>query len=181
MTLVAASDPIAERHQHNALLELIARLETHITPRGLNDPDWYDWISLPLTTYLNGMRSIRAHLGPGRHHYLEVGSGIGTKLILAHALGHHATGIEHHQPYVQVSRRLAPHCPVIHANALDKDGAYHNADIIYNYSIATDQDQHHQINQLITHRMRRGAIYFTARHPQPDQLEPIAPNVWIKP
>ena len=172
---------IAERHELNALHELIARLEQHVTPNGASNADWYDWISLPLSTYMHGMRTIRAYCGPGRHRYLEIGSGIGTKLVLAHALGYHATGIEHHAPYVEVSRRLAPHCPVIQGDATRQDGAYSSADIIYNYSIATDQDHHAQINRMIADRMAPGALYFTTRHPYPDQLEPIAENVWIKP
>jgi hypothetical protein len=172
---------ITERHERNALIELIQRLERYIAPIGADEPDWYDWIPLSMTTYLDGMRHIRNRLGPGRRQYLEIGSGIGTKLVLAHALGYHATGIERHAPYVHVSRALAPHCPVIEGDAQHAFAIYPNADIIYNYGIAIDQEHHHQINQLIADRMSPGALYFTPRHPQPDQLEPVAENVWIKP
>ena len=172
---------IAERHELAALHELIIRLEAHIAPPGAGNDAWYDWLSLPLTTYFQGMRAVRAYCGPGRHRYLEVGSGIGTKLALAHALGYHATGIEHHAAYVDVSRRLVPHCPVIEGDATHQHGAYSSADIIYNYSIAIDPQRHQQVNEHIVANMRSGALYFTARRPFPDHLTPIADNVWTKP
>ena len=161
-----AHQAIADHHEHNALLELIARLEQHITPPGPGHADWYDWISLPLTTYLHGMRSIRVSTsGPVATATSKSAAGSAPSSSSRTPSATTPPASNTTNPTSRVSRAIAPHCPVIHGDALHQDGAYRNADIIYNYSIATNQDQHHQINQLITYRMRRGTIYFTAQTP----------------
>jgi SAM-dependent methyltransferase len=172
---------IAEPEARAAVQALIERLEANYLPRGpTQDEYWYGWIALPLGTFLEGMLTARAVLGPDKHRFLDVGSGIGTKLILAHELGWHTTGIERWRPYIDVSRRLAPMARVLHG-----DGAqfmsYHRYDLIYLYGIATDPSDHEQINQHIVKQMKPGALFFCARRPFPDGLEHVAELIWRRP
>lgn len=64
--------------------------------------------------------------------FIDVGCGIGTKVLLAQACGTNAWGIELNRKYVEVarSRHIAPK-QIIHGNALKHD--YSAYDIIYFY------------------------------------------------
>lgn len=163
-----------------ATQRLIERLEAQLTPSGpVLDEDWYGWIALPLKTFLEGMLIARRILGPGQHRFLDVGSGIGTKLILAHELGYKAHGIERWKPYVQTSEQIAPFATVLHADAA-RYSAYDAWDLVYLYGIATDPSDHEQINRHITHHMRPGALFFCARQPFPTWLEHVDHLIWRK-
>jgi SAM-dependent methyltransferase len=169
---------IADPDNAAAVQRLIERLEANITPAGpVLDPDWYGWIPLPLANFLEGMLLARRILGPGRHRFLDIGSGIGTKLILAHELGFHAFGIERWHPYLHVSQRIAPFATVVHADAARYE-PYHTFDLIYLYGVATDPADHEQINRHITSRMRAGALFFCARRPFPAWLEHAGGLIW---
>jgi SAM-dependent methyltransferase len=182
----ASADPDAI----NATQALINRLEAHHTPPGpTQDPNWYSWIPLPHDTFLQGLLQARQILNrygtpppSGRYTFLDVGSGIGTKLIIAHELGYHPTGIERWQPYIEVSRKIAPFAPVIHANANDIAVAVglRQFDLIHYYGCAPDPDRDGHIKQRITNAMKPGSILFTTRKPYPDHLERVAPFLWRK-
>ena len=169
----------------NALLHLIRRLEANLTPPANPAEQWWSYIPLPLDHWFENMATIRQTLGPGTHQYLELGSGIGTKLALANELGYHTLGIEHHQPYIDTSRRIFPHCHVIHSDAANPNHnlqpQYQNADIIYNYALATNAEDHHRINRNITKHMKPEALYYQPRPPHPTWLEHIHGHVWRKP
>jgi hypothetical protein len=169
---------IADTDNQAAIQNLIERLEANLAPTApVPDPNWYGWIPLPLGTYLENMLTARRILGPGRHRYLEIGSGIGTKLILAHELGWQTTGIERWGPYAEVSRQLAPFATIHHADAASWSD-YGSSDLIYLYGIATDPSDHDAINHHITRRMRTGTLFFCARRPFPTWLEHIDRLIW---
>lgn len=171
--------PLAHHDTIYATQALIERLEAHLTPNGpTHDPDWYGWIPLKHQTFMTGMLACRQTLGHGHHRFLDVGSGIGTKLILAHELGYQAAGIERWQPYVDMSRRIAPFAHVFHANA--EDFEFYDFDVVYYYGLAPDMDHDGQIKRHITDRMKPGALFFTARHPFPDWLEHVGGLIWRK-
>lgn len=179
-----ASQPlpsIAIPEARAAVQALVERLEANHTPPGpTKDPHWYSWIPLPLHTFLENMLMARTILGPGTHRFLDVGSGIGTKLILAHELGFKATGIERWRPYIDVSRRLAPMARVLHGDGAQYM-AYNLYDLVYIYGIATDPNDHARINAHIAGQMKPGALMFCARRPFPEGLEHQGGLIWRKP
>lgn len=179
--LPASAHPDAIR----ATQELIERLEAnHTPPATIPDEAWYSFIPLPIETFLQGMHTARLTLGPGRHRFLEVGAGIGTKTCLANALGYDAHGIELHQPYVDVAHRIFPHVTIDCANAQTYDN-YGAFDLIYCYRVAVNRDLQDEINHRIANQMHDGAIFFSASGsgPYPDWdgvLEHIQGLVWRK-
>jgi hypothetical protein len=170
--------PMADPDNVAALQRLVERLEAQLTPRGPTmDEDWYGWIPLPIATFLENMHSARHLMGPGRHSFLDIGSGIGTKLILAHELGFEAHGVERWPAYANTSRQIAPFAEVRVCDAAQL-GSYHAYDLVYLYGIATSQAEHDRINRQITSRMRRGALFFCARQPFPAWLEHLGGLIW---
>lgn len=174
----ATADPDAIRATH----ELITRLEANLTPIALGRPNHHSAIPLRLDHFLEGMRTIRNTLGPGPHTFADIGSGIGTKLALAHALGFQPEGIENHEPYIEVSRRLFPHIPIHHTDAANYQH-YHKYDVVYAYRPAVSRDHQHHINQTISDQLKPGALFYSvsSRGPHPDWLEQIDELIWRKP
>jgi SAM-dependent methyltransferase len=182
----ASADPDAI----NATQHLINRLEAHHTPPGpTQDPDWYGWIPLPHDTFLQGLLQARRILNrygtpppDGRYTFLDVGSGIGTKLIIAHELGYHPTGIERWQPYITTSQQLAPFAHTHHLNAAHIAGAFYRTfDLIHYYGCAPDPERDGRIKQRITNAMKPGSILFTTRQPYPTDMDHVATFLWRKP
>jgi SAM-dependent methyltransferase len=162
-----------------ATQELIERFEAQFLPRTPYDDAWYGWIPLRLDYFYAGMVAARDRLGDGAHRFLEVGSGIGTKLCLAHALGWAATGLELHAPYVEVSRRIFPHVEVIEGSAETFDG-FGNFDLVYAARVAIDRTHQARILRRMVEEMRPGALLFapSVDGPYPEWLENVGGFVW---
>ncbi len=62
---------------------------------------------------------------------LEVGCGVGLKLLLANQLGFHAAGVEINEKFVSVAKMIVPDAKIHHGNALDF--SYSGYDVIYLY------------------------------------------------
>jgi hypothetical protein len=164
-----------------ATQELVDRLEAHYTPPTHQDLERYGYIPFKLEPWYRGMLTARVVLGPGVHSYLEIGSGVGTKLCLARALGWRPQGIEAYLPYVNVSRQLFPHCPVASLDAHSYTG-FQQAELIYCYKVDVDRERHDRLNRLVASSMKAGALYFcpSASGPYPDWLEHVDGYVWRK-
>lgn len=161
-----------------AISEVLERLEAQITPRGpVEDEQWYGWIPFPLDQFIEGMRICRQQLGPGWHRFLDIGSGIGTKLALADALGFESFGIERWKPYVDVSDRCFPHCPVIVSEA-NYPNEYDRFDVVFLYGCATSSAEHERLNRVITGQMKSGALFFAPKPPLPVWLEHVDGPIW---
>lgn len=156
---------------------LVDRLEAAVCGDEWDKPTWYGWAPLPLLDFYDGMRVAREALGPGRHSFLDVGAGIGSKVFAAHWLGFEASGVEHHEPYVDVARRLFPEVTVTLGTALDFED-YGSFDVVYCYRIAVNPDLQVTVNRYVADRMRRGAVFFSAGGPYPDWLEHVEGQVW---
>lgn len=140
--------------------KLVAKLQDQLVPNHDRTPNWFDWQSLPLSSFYIGMRMIRNKLGEGRHKFLDVGSGIGTKLFLADSLGFDAYGIEHNYEYRKVSLRLWPNYIVWLNDALDFTD-YDQFDVVYSYRLARNNELQECVNNHILEHMREGAIFFS--------------------
>lgn len=141
--------------------QLVNKLQDELIPRGLpdEDPKWFKWQSLPLSSFYAGMYAIKEKLGPGRHKFVDVGSGIGTKLFLADTMGFEPYGIERRSSYINVSMRLFPEYDVWWGDAL-KFQDYQRFDVIYSFRLAQQDDVQQQINDHIVEHMKDGAIFF---------------------
>lgn len=140
--------------------QLVNKLETYINPvPELHTKEWFDWQSLPLTSFYGGMQVVRERLGPGRHKFLDVGSGLGTKLYLADTLGFEPWGIEHNLQYVDLCYHLWPEFVVHECNALEFED-YNKFDVIYSFRCARDSALQDKLNEHILKHMRDDAIFF---------------------
>jgi len=92
--------------------------------------------------------------------YLEVGSGIGTKMMVArYMFDLHVGGIEYDETLATICKQKN-RGPVSIADALSIwDGAYELADIIWMYRVFRDTELQDQLEQRIYHEMKPGAIF----------------------
>ncbi len=143
--------------------QLVVKLQDELVPHRLpiGPPTWFDWQSLPLSSFYAGMAAIRRKLGPGRHKFVDVGSGIGTKLFLADSMGFEPYGIERRVEYVHVSERLFPDYKIWWGDALDFP-EYNQFDVIYSFRLAQQDDVQKKINDHIVANMKEGAVFFTS-------------------
>ena len=112
--------------------------------------------------------------------FLDVGSGLGTKLHLARILGFDAHGLELRGHYADASRELFSDCPVTVGDA-SAFSDYDAFDVVYCYRPCVDPDEQTRLNRLISERMATGALFFSAGGPWPDWLDHVGGQVWRKP
>jgi SAM-dependent methyltransferase len=140
---------------------LMVKLQERITPVTELDEKWYEWQSLSLTAFYSALTDVRNNLGPGRFKFLDVGSGIGTKLYLADSLNFEPHGIEINPAYVDISKELFPEYPVKCVSATEYR-SYDKFDVIYSYRLARDDILQHQVSQWIGNLARPGAALILA-------------------
>lgn len=138
--------------------QLVERLQREIAQPSYTEK-WFDWQTLPLTHFYSGMNIAREKLGPGRHKFLDVGSGIGAKLYIADTLGFEPWGIEHNARYIEISGSLFPGYPIHCGSALYYTD-YKAFDLIYSYRCARSDELQEELNEYIVKNMKENAIYF---------------------
>lgn len=139
-------------------------------------PIFYGWLPLSKDEFLFEMSYVGN--GDGRS-FLDVGSGLGEKLVFARELGFDAHGLELRPELVDIARRFFPEFPVTIDNALEYD-RYGDFDVIYLYQLSPDHDIDREINERIVDQMRPGAYFVCAGGPYPDddRLEHVGAQVW---
>lgn len=161
--------------RHTGLLpfdQTIQRLEQGwFTPHG--DDDHFDLHSLPLNEFIGGMDACGE---PGT--FLDMGCGVGTKLLLAYLRGWMVTGVERHTDYAEAARRLVPEAQVIVGDAWTFTG-YDAFDVVYSYRLAYELERQHELNQLIVSRMRPGSLYFCAGSDPVAGVAPVSTDVGV--
>lgn len=152
-----------------ALDQTLTRLEAGwFTPHG--DDTGFDLHPLPMREFLAGMAACGE---PGR--FIDLGCGVGTKLLVAHLLGWAVVGVERHADYADAARRLVPEATVVTGDVLDV--SLDGFDVVYSYRLMVDLDAQHELNRRIVARMRPGALFFCAGS-DPVGLEPVGLSVW---
>lgn len=114
---------------------------------------WYE--PLRVDHFLEALEMATAH-APGRK-YLEVGCGIGTKLVLARSLGLDVTGIEIREPYVAAARYLSPETNVLLGDARGFDN-YRDYDIVYAYRPVVGEAGQAAFEEYLARALRTDAV-----------------------
>lgn len=146
------------------------------------------WMPFQMADFIALMsEAVRETDGPV---YLEVGSGIGTKMMVAKYLfGLYVGGIEYSETLATVARQKH-RGPVTIADALAIfNGAYSHADIIWMYRCFRDDVLQRQLEQRIYEEARSGTIFAGAALESPpegwitivDDLDCGDRGVWKKP
>ena len=162
---------------------VIERLETAWIPPGfIPSPDLHVYEPMRADQFLDDL-AVAIEFAPGKR-YLEVGSGIGTKLLLAEQMGLEVHGIELRESYIAVSQYLCPNAPVELADARYYTG-YGAFDIIHCYKPVTSFEALAELDEHIASHMKQGAILIHPYWaPKANRLYTVAPtrrpDVWVR-
>lgn len=167
--------PWTTREPLLALGELVDRLE-----RGWygaefwDDPREHIYAPWPIKEFVTALSTVRE--ATENVAYLEVGCGIGSKLVLAAFMGFDVTGIEKRERYVAVARHLCPEARVEVAEA--RGYGYRAFDVIYCYRPFVDDDLEAALEAEITAGSRPGTILILPDRDPGPSWQRLAPNVW---
>jgi SAM-dependent methyltransferase len=111
---------------------------------------------LPLALFLPGIR--RASEFTSGRRFLDVGCGIGSKLVLMHYLGWETAGIDRHEPYLDAARELVPEADLTLADAFDLDSF--ETDVLYMYRPMVSDADEDRLEAHVLSRLRPGTVCF---------------------
>src|SRR5215831_11774913 len=157
ITIEESSEPTLGVDELRAVQGLVDLFEGAQLPSGPRDERWFGWIPVRLELFFQGMATARAELGLGRHRFLEVGCGLGTKLALAHELGFEAVGIDIHRPYLEVCWRTFPHVAASQCSMADFQN-WGEFDLVYVARPVTSVAAQMIASHRILEGMRPGAL-----------------------
>jgi SAM-dependent methyltransferase len=139
-----------------AMAEDIAWLSHGRVPGQKPDPTYNPWMPFQCAEFVAMLAECVAEAGGDK--FLDVGSGIGTKLLLAKELfGLNAQGLEYDSKMAAYANRY--HRSTVILNALDvKPARYAYFDVIWLYRPFRDGFKQAQLEHLIFEHMKPGAI-----------------------
>ena len=126
----------------STIAAVVERLESAWVPEITAHPDYYAWEPIGIHSFVGAL----SQYPPGR--FLDVGCGIGTKLLAAHFMGFTVSGIELHSEYAEVARRLVPEAQITVCNAFDYQG-YGDFDVVYLTTLCVDESRQAELESLI--------------------------------
>ena len=142
------------------LSAVIDRLERGWLPDSPQLDGLYAWEPLPLHQFLEGL-DVASVVPPGR--FLDVGCGIGTKLLIASQYGYEVSGLELRPEYLEAARRLVPEARLIQGDAMEFEG-YGEFDFLYCYRPFVDDEQEDELERRMLVQLKVGAwIYLPHR------------------
>lgn len=121
----------------------------------------FEYIPLDMDVFVSQIRKVcelqdKAGLSYHEHTFVDVGCGIGTKLLVASELaGWTPVGIESSLEYLRVARRLIPDGIWIQKDALKID--YSPYDVIYFYCPCYDEEKQRELETRIIEMAKPGA------------------------
>lgn len=122
--------------------------------------------------------------------FLDVGCGVGTKLVLARRFGFDAYGIEACAGYAEAAKKVAEYCgepdaaeKVFHVDAFDMT-CYDRYDVVYFSRLINDNARQAQLEQHIYKRLRPGAlvipVFTVPKKPWTEYIELVGDGIWRK-
>lgn len=163
-----------------ALSTTIDRLEAAWLPTEfVAHPEFFDYQPTPVDLFVHGLIHVQeVSKGPK---FLDVGSGIGTKLLIAHQMGFEVQGIEIRAYYAAISRHLCPEATVEIADARGY-GKYGLFDVVFCYRPIISEEGQAALERFLTEQMRQDAILFlpfrNVYHLGWRLSDPSVPYVW---
>lgn len=142
---------------------------------GVEHPDvtrYHKYISLSLPLFYAGMARVEGY------RFLDVGCGIGDKVMLAQSLGFDAYGFDYWEPYIGVAKRLQGRA--VWVDDAFKFEGYSGYDVVYSWRICRDHDEQDALNQHITSWMKPGSYAFLVgtAEIEGDHVEALGNSVW---
>lgn len=136
--------------------EAIDRLERAWLPAELlPHSDFFAYQPTSIQTFMEDLE-VAQRFAPGKQ-WMEIGCGIGTKLIIASQCGFSVHGIEVREQYIAVAKHLCPEAKYEVADARYYDG-YAAFDVIHCYRPIISEEGQHSLEEHLTKQMRRDAV-----------------------
>lgn len=133
----------------------------------------------PVSLFLEQEYVARSLLGLGRK-FLDVGCGIGTKLLLMDYIGWSVTGLERIPEFAETASKMCPDADVLTIDAFDYLG-YADHDFIYTYKPIRDNEKMAELLDFIVDGAKKGALFFLPMCHVPDSLTNLGiQNIYVK-
>lgn len=147
-----------------AIYQATRRLEQAWLPTIPSAHEFFAYEPLPWGQFIDLIEQASG-LTEGRR-FLDVGCGIGTKLIVMHYLGWEVAGVERHPPYAHAARLLVPEAEeVTPRDVFDIDRF--DADVVYSYRLAVNDDRQAEVEAHLSAHMTPGSVLVLPnRHPE---------------
>lgn len=164
---------LATRHDSiTALHQVLCRLEESLVGSPVDENGFFGYHPLPLTEFLRGMEE----LGEPRGRFLDLGCGLGTKLLLAHYLGwSELAGVEHEPVLAFRAELIVPEATIYQTDACCFDCA--GFDAIYTYRLCQDLGRQDALGRHIARTADPGTLVFYAGADLPAGAH-VAESIW---
>lgn len=146
-----------------ALYQTTFRLERAWLPPTPDASEFFAYDPLPWAIFLPLVEQASS-LTEGRR-FLDVGCGIGTKLVTMHYLGWTVAGIERYPPYAHAARILVPEAHIQTIDVFDVDEF--DADVVYSYRLGVTETTQALVEEHIAAGMRPGSVLVLPVRPDP--------------
>lgn len=172
---------------YSTMLALETRWVPAVSGQGRERSNPY--IAYPLGKFLLGMRAARmyfAHADVNRiepRSFLDVGCGVGTKVMLASQMGWAADGLDFVPEFVSAARELLTqqHSTIDLVDALDYQH-YGGYDLIYAYNPLHDEHMHELVDEICDQTAPGTMLYLPTYEPRSDRLSEYdaAIGLWLR-
>lgn len=140
------------------------------------DPVCHAYIPFRVDQFIEGLIVAMAN-APGKR-FLEVGCGIGTKLMIASRMGLDVAGIENREQYVAVAKHLCPEAAIELADARWY-GGYRGFDIVYSYLPLHDPAAELAYEARLMSEMRPGSVLIAPMIRSRPETEPLDTHAMV--
>lgn len=156
-----------------ALIGAINRLDAALTPTlSLDESKWCGYVSYDTKRFLDGLSFLQRF---SCNTFLDVGCGIGVKMLLAEQLGLRASGVEVRPEYAVVARLLCPTALIREQDAMT-DTEF-DADIVFSYQIMATTPDQDRLDALMVAQAPR-VLWLPYRQVASSAWRKIADGMW---
>lgn len=150
-----------------AVHQLTWRLERGLLPPTPDAHVHHAYEPLPLAEFLPGFREAdRLSWNGVNRRFLDIGCGTGTKLVIAHYMGWLTSGIDRHEPYLEIARELIPEADLILSDAFDVE--FFDANVVYMCRPMVSASDMDRLEAHVLDRVRPGTVCFFAQRRDPE-------------